>query len=260
MIKIYLKQAWALIREERLFSAIYIVGTGLAITLVMVLSIVFYIKVAPVYPELNRERTLSLRFGAVEHEGRGMNSGPISRMLVRECVEGTEGLEAVALTRDLTKSAFVQPDGSSVQLPAMRMAVDGAFWRVFSFRFVEGKPFGEAEARAGMPVAVIARSLARRLFSDAEVVGRTISVDFEPFRVVGVVRTPLSCWRRCTRKSGTRTCTTSTSGGSAGRIATTPAWALTAATRWWSGAPRWATRGSVSASGSTASATPWARA
>ena len=220
MIRIYLKQAWALIREERLFSAIYIVGTGLAITLVMVLSIVFYIKVAPVYPELNRERTLSLRFGAVEHEGKGMNSGPISRMLVRECVVGTEGLEAVALTRDLTKSAFVQPDGSSVQLPATRMAVDGAFWRVFSFRFVEGKPF----------------------------------------RVVGVVRTPLSCWRRCTRKSGTRTCTTSTSGGSAWRTATTPAWALTAATRWWSGAPRWATRGSVSASGSTASAAPWAMA
>ena len=40
MYKIYLKQAWALIRQERLFSSVYIVGTGLAISLVMVLSIV----------------------------------------------------------------------------------------------------------------------------------------------------------------------------------------------------------------------------
>ena len=40
MYKIYLKQAW-LIRQERLFSSVYIVGTGLAISLVMVLSIVF---------------------------------------------------------------------------------------------------------------------------------------------------------------------------------------------------------------------------
>ena len=36
MYKIYLKQAWALIRQERLFSSVYIVGTGLAISLVMV--------------------------------------------------------------------------------------------------------------------------------------------------------------------------------------------------------------------------------
>lgn len=74
MIRIYLKQAWALIREERLFSAIYIVGTGLAITLVMVLSIVFYVKVAPVYPELNRERTLSLRFGRSLGDGMTFTS------------------------------------------------------------------------------------------------------------------------------------------------------------------------------------------
>lgn len=45
MYKIYLKQAWALIRQERLFSSVYIVGTGLAISLVMVLSIVFYVKI-----------------------------------------------------------------------------------------------------------------------------------------------------------------------------------------------------------------------
>lgn len=56
MYKIYLKQAWALIRQERLFSSVYIVGTGLAISLVMVLSIVFYVKMASIYPEMDRDR------------------------------------------------------------------------------------------------------------------------------------------------------------------------------------------------------------
>ena len=56
MYKIYLKQAWALIRQERLFSSVYIVGTGLAISLVMVLSIVFYVKMASIYPEMDRVR------------------------------------------------------------------------------------------------------------------------------------------------------------------------------------------------------------
>ena len=46
-IQLYIKQAWNQIRQERLYSTIYLVGTGLAISLVMVLSIVLYVKFAP---------------------------------------------------------------------------------------------------------------------------------------------------------------------------------------------------------------------
>ena len=58
---------------------------------------------------------------------------------------------------------------------------------VFSFRFLEGKPFTEADFRSGMPVAVIARSLAKRLYGEGSAVGQTLSLDFTSFRVVGVV-------------------------------------------------------------------------
>ncbi|MDR1406928.1 MAG: ABC transporter permease, partial [Tannerella sp.] len=54
----YFRQAWNIIRQERLFSFIYIAGTGLSITVVMALSIVFYIKLANIYPETNRDRML----------------------------------------------------------------------------------------------------------------------------------------------------------------------------------------------------------
>ena len=39
MWKQYFKQAWNLMRQEKLFSAIYIIGTGLAVSMVMALSI-----------------------------------------------------------------------------------------------------------------------------------------------------------------------------------------------------------------------------
>lgn len=68
MYKIYLKQAWALIRQERLFSSVYIVGTGLAISLVMVLSIVFYVKMASIYPEMDRDRLLTVKSAALKNE------------------------------------------------------------------------------------------------------------------------------------------------------------------------------------------------
>ena len=35
MLKIYLKQAWQLMKQNRFFSTVYIIGTGLAISMVM---------------------------------------------------------------------------------------------------------------------------------------------------------------------------------------------------------------------------------
>ena len=62
MIRIYLKQAWETARQNRLFSSIYVVGTGLSIALTMTLFIIFYVKTAPIYPEYNRDRTLVVRY------------------------------------------------------------------------------------------------------------------------------------------------------------------------------------------------------
>ena len=187
MYKIYLKQAWALIRQERLFSSVYIVGTGLAISLVMVLSIVFYVKMASIYPEMDRDRLLTVKSATLKNEKGGTSSSPVSPRFVEECLAGVPGLEALALRYDDATSAFVQPVGSPVQVPVMKMGVNDGFWKVFSFRFLEGKPFTEADFRSGMPVAVIARSLAKRLYGEGSAVGQTLSLDFTSFRVVGVV-------------------------------------------------------------------------
>ena len=58
MIKQYFKQAWNLMKQEKLFSSIYILGTGLAISMVMGLAIVMVALLTNVYPETNRDRML----------------------------------------------------------------------------------------------------------------------------------------------------------------------------------------------------------
>ena len=73
MIRIYLKQAWELLRQNRLFSTIYIIGTGLSIALVMTLFIIFYVKFAPVYPEYNRNRTLVVKASKRYPKGQPQN-------------------------------------------------------------------------------------------------------------------------------------------------------------------------------------------
>ena len=56
--KLYLKQAWELLKQNRLFSTLYIVGTALAIAMTMMMAVIYYVRLAPVYPEEQRATTL----------------------------------------------------------------------------------------------------------------------------------------------------------------------------------------------------------
>lgn len=57
MIKRYLKQAFRLFRENKLFSLISILGTALAICMIMVIVIQYVVKTTGFRPEVNRDRT-----------------------------------------------------------------------------------------------------------------------------------------------------------------------------------------------------------
>ena len=73
MYKQYLKQAWTLLKQNRFFSAVYIIGTGLAISMVMVLAIVFHIRTANMEPEADRRRMVLVpRAAAIGKNELGM--------------------------------------------------------------------------------------------------------------------------------------------------------------------------------------------
>ena len=47
-----------MLKQQPLFSCFYIVATGLAISMVMVLAVLYYIKIGDIYPETHRSRML----------------------------------------------------------------------------------------------------------------------------------------------------------------------------------------------------------
>ena len=55
MIKQALRQAWTMMKQHRLFTGIYIAGTALSVTMIMITFGVLYIKFGPIYPEGNRD-------------------------------------------------------------------------------------------------------------------------------------------------------------------------------------------------------------
>ena len=58
MYKIYLKQAWALLKENKLLSGVSIFGTALAICMIMVIVIVWQMRTANYSPEDYRDRMM----------------------------------------------------------------------------------------------------------------------------------------------------------------------------------------------------------
>lgn len=188
MLKVYFKQAWNLIRQERLFSLIYIVGTGLSVSMVMVLSIVFYMKVANIYPETNRDRILVAKSGMVSFENGRNSSSSLSEGMINTCFASLDGVEAIALISRKDGEFLLQPEGDPVQLPVTVKYVNTDFWKVFPFRFIDGKPFTDADQQSAIRTAVIAESLSRRLFGKDEAVGKYISLNFRSYRVCGIVK------------------------------------------------------------------------
>lgn len=192
MLKNYFKQAWTLMRQNRLFTGIYVVGTGLSIALVMTLFIIFYVKFGPVYPEYNRDRTLVLkpikRYPKGKPESWTINGG-VAYYVVDQMLPGLPHVEQVAgsiidFWGDYQVSAAdVKP------FKATPRFANGAFWKVFSFRFVDGQPFTQEDVEAKAQVAVIGESLAKRLFAATEgVEGRHFAFNGRDYRVCGVVR------------------------------------------------------------------------
>ena len=190
MIKLYFKQAWQLLKQNPLFSSVYVLGTGLGIAMTMSLVIIYYIKMAPVYPEENRNRILVSKGMTAIEQGDENNwfSSNVSFQTVKRFYYPLKSAEAVGCSLDgHTTSLLELPESKDLKEVQVKL-VDAGFWKVFSFAFVDGKPFTRADFDSGLRKAVISVTLARRLYGDNAPVGRTFVLDSDEYQVCGVVK------------------------------------------------------------------------
>lgn len=190
MIKQYFKQAWYLIKQNKLFSGIYIAGTALGISMVMVMAILNYVKTANIYPETNRDRTLyakSVKIVSKDTTAKWSSSGLLSYKGVGLFFLSLKTPESVSLEMDPV-SRFVSLPNDNYLTKVQARYVDTRYWDVFRFHFLSGKPFTEADFHSGLPVAVISESLAGKLFGTADAVGKYMECGFKQHRIAGVVK------------------------------------------------------------------------
>lgn len=187
MIKQYLTHSWYLIKQNKLLSIISILGTALAITMIMCIVLIFRARTANYEPEDKRDRMLEV--GSViarnkEQDGWN-NGGRLSLRVLKECFYTLESAETVTGVVPYITYLATSP-GNVVDYKCIGMATDDTFWKVFQFRFLSGKPYGE-EFVSGQKKAVISRTLARKIYGDEDAVGKTLTLSFVDYTICGVV-------------------------------------------------------------------------
>ena len=195
----YFRQALAMMREERLFSGIYIVGTALAIAFTMVIAVVYYAKLADIAPEVNRSQTVYVKGMAKRAVNDTLRWQPTNYTAtqVKEWLYTLKSAEVVSATvngsRYTSDRQYLKCDNHKL-VPVVTRMVDANFFKVYQFRFVYGRPFTQEEclndsyykAHAAVP-AVISRDIAEQAFGkDVDPVGKTLNYGYI-IRIVGVI-------------------------------------------------------------------------
>lgn len=192
MLKQYFKQAWQLVKQNKLFSSIYVAGTALAISMVMVVAVFFYLKTGDIYPELERNRLLTVRTAQITPKDTTLSSNAssfLSLQTVKNCFYSLQSPEAVTATLFTYKESYkVRALGTTEDRAVYVKYTDADFWKVYQFRFLEGVPFSMEEFDSAIPSAVICESLSRQLFPNGQAVGNHFTMDDKEYRVSGVVK------------------------------------------------------------------------
>jgi len=195
MISYYVKQAWELMKQNKLFTGIYVVGTALAVASTMIMAIIYYVKIAPMYPENNRANTYFMVNGRFKSTKQSwMNASMYGYKALQEWFYPLKSAELVSASNDYYSVAlkfFVQLEEGRPDQNVTVKFTDPAFFQMYEFKFLEGKPFTQEEFESGQRRVVISDNLARIVFHTAEnVVGKTFQMNFVEYQVVGVVHEP----------------------------------------------------------------------
>jgi putative ABC transport system permease protein len=193
-LQIYIKQAVQLMKQNRFYTAVYILGTALSISLVMVIAIVYHIKTANIKPEVNRSRMLLVdRAQAKKKDGQGTTNWNLSYRSLQECFYNLENPECITAFPDFNflkyyiSDVYVARPGSRDKYVVLPGPVDANFWKVFRFNFKQGQPFSEGDFNSGIFRAVLSERLARKLFGSDNAVGQNILFNEITYTVSGVV-------------------------------------------------------------------------
>ena len=190
MLKLYFKQAIELMRQNKLFTGIYIFGTALAIASTTILAEVIYLDVAPIYPDTNRANVYYLNNSSFK--GKNSKSKYVSSYSFKAVNEWFYTLKNVRVVSAEIRSGGIVTVKHNYKNYEFRGAyTDVNFFDIYNYRFVEGAPFSKSDFDGELRKAVISDETARELYgTETNAVGKTLRIGYNDYTVCGVIEEP----------------------------------------------------------------------
>lgn len=181
-----MKQTFKELKSQPLIAAVTIIGTSLALFLIMIVVMLNQVKVAPFAPESNRDRFLHWKFMSLKYSD-GENNAAMSYRTFKEMFDSLKSAEAVtAYAVILSRHMLTIPGSKPSNVEVLE--TDDVFFKVFDFTFLKGAPYSKADFESGLSKIVIDENIAKDVFNRTDVVGEQLLLDMEPYIVVGVVK------------------------------------------------------------------------
>lgn len=191
-IKSSLKQLWVESRANPGFTSLYIGGVAFAVAFTMVFTIIYYVHLAPIYPEYSRNHLYHFKEIVISNAENGSYSqSSLGQSFIDQFITSSDNYETATITCDpwWAKSNYIYPDDKSDVFKIETKGTDEQFFKVYDYEFLAGHPYTAEDIKASIPNIVINSYIATRLFGSPDnAIGKDIRIGHESYHVVGVVR------------------------------------------------------------------------
>ena len=175
------------LRKQPMLTWTSILGTALSIFLIMALYIAYSVPTVPLAPESNRPRMMIAKYIHIVEEEKYQSSGSFSHIIADKLYSNLEGVERISfIGNEPYKCTSSLPGRKSMQTTVRR--VDPEFWNIMNFDFIYGAPFSKNAGESQLQPTVITDAVARNFFGNENPVGKEITINTRPSRIVGVVK------------------------------------------------------------------------
>ncbi len=175
-------------RHQSVISWVTLLGTMLAVFLIMIVVMMQQIQIAPFAPESNRDRTLYGRWMFVKYGESGRSiSSCLSYSMAKQLYDSIPNVEAISYASQWSGQLDVSVKGKLPKIIDIKKT-DDQYWKIFNHSFIKGNPFDKAQYEADMKVAVITESLARELFETTDVVNQDLLIHHLPYKIIGIIK------------------------------------------------------------------------
>lgn len=186
MLLNYFKIAIAVLRRRKFFTFISLFGISFTLTIIIVLASFLNHLFSPSYPDTNRDRELYILDIKMSSENGEFYQGQMSYHYFDRYISTLKTPSKIAMS--------AEPKATNAYVSGKKIVVNvkytnDQFWEVFTYDFVEGKPYNKQQIQSGEKVIVISEDTRLSYFGEEQqVVGKYMETDNVPYRVIGVVK------------------------------------------------------------------------